>query len=73
MLTSFQVTLAPPKVPGARLDVYVVPGWGFYTFLLATMLSLIITHVILAFHRASVQPPEWKEARLKLLESNLYV
>eukprot|EP01117_Protostelium_nocturnum_P011002 TRINITY_DN3992_c0_g2_i1.p1 TRINITY_DN3992_c0_g2~~TRINITY_DN3992_c0_g2_i1.p1 ORF type:complete len:982 (-),score=368.11 TRINITY_DN3992_c0_g2_i1:214-3159(-) len=33
------------------VDVYVEPFWGFYSFLLATMLSLLITHVILHYHR----------------------
>jgi hypothetical protein len=35
-------------------DVLVTPEWGFYGFLLATMSSLALGHIILAFHRHAV-------------------
>eukprot|EP01125_Pyxidicula_operculata_P019199 TRINITY_DN694_c1_g1_i1.p1 TRINITY_DN694_c1_g1~~TRINITY_DN694_c1_g1_i1.p1 ORF type:complete len:571 (-),score=154.12 TRINITY_DN694_c1_g1_i1:331-2043(-) len=35
----------------SALDVYVEPQWGFFLFLIATMSSLVMTHIILAFHR----------------------
>ncbi|GMH69373.1 hypothetical protein TL16_g05142, partial [Triparma laevis f. inornata] len=35
-------------------DVLVTPEWGFYGFLLATMTSLALGHIILAFHRHAV-------------------
>ena len=31
--------------------MYVLPAGGFYSFLLATALSLMITHIIIHFHR----------------------
>ncbi len=33
------------------IDLYVEADMGFYTFLWATMLSLVITHILLAVHR----------------------
>jgi hypothetical protein len=38
------------------VDVTVMPKWGFYSFLLATMISLGLGHVILACHRLIVEP-----------------
>jgi small basic protein len=38
------------------VDVTVKPGWGFYGFLLATMISLGLSHIILACHRLIVEP-----------------
>jgi len=35
------------------VDVFVDPQWGIYSFLLSTMSSLLITHLVLAFHRGS--------------------
>jgi len=35
------------------VDVIVTPGIGFYLFLAATMLSLVISHVMLGIHRRS--------------------
>jgi hypothetical protein len=36
------------------IDLFVKAGLGFYSFLWATMLSLVITHIILAAHRWTV-------------------
>jgi len=36
------------------VDVLVVPDWGFFSFLLATMASLGLTHIIVAYHHISV-------------------
>jgi hypothetical protein len=36
------------------VDVTVLPKWGFYTFLLATMISLGLGHILLACHRLIV-------------------
>lgn len=33
------------------IDVFVEPHWGFYSFLLATVLSLLLTHWMLHYHR----------------------
>lgn len=38
------------------VNVTVLPKWGFYSFLLATMISLGIGHIILACHRLIVEP-----------------
>jgi hypothetical protein len=38
------------------VNVFVQPNWGFYGFLLATMISLGLGHIVLAFHRLVVQP-----------------
>lgn len=56
MLVSFHMTMVPKESPYSKMDIFVVPGWGFYVFLMATILSLILTHVILAFHRSCVSP-----------------
>jgi hypothetical protein len=39
-------------VPGIELVAYVVPKWGFYAFLLATMTSLLLGHWALYLHRS---------------------
>jgi len=38
------------------VNVTVLPKWGFYGFLLATMISLGLGHIILACHRLVVEP-----------------
>jgi hypothetical protein len=38
---------------GVALDVYVTPEYGFYGFLGATCLSLVVGHVMVFFHRQS--------------------
>ena len=38
------------------LDVYVTPKFGFYSFLLATVMSLVSGHAILFVHRRSTLP-----------------
>lgn len=37
--------------PGLSLEIVIVAQWGFYGFVIATMLSLASTHIILHFHR----------------------
>jgi len=37
--------------PGLSLDVVIMAQWGFYGFVIATMLSLSSTHIILHYHR----------------------
>ncbi len=36
-------------------EMLVLPKWGFYDFLLATMISLGLGHIILACHRLVVE------------------
>eukprot|EP01038_Epipyxis_sp_PR26KG_P004475 gene4475-6326_t len=54
----FQLTLTAPGQPTMQVivDVTVQPNWGFYSFLLATMMSLGIGHILLACHRLIVDP-----------------
>ncbi|KAL6068024.1 LBP/BPI/CETP family, carboxy-terminal domain protein [Balamuthia mandrillaris] len=40
-----------PEWDTSTATIVVKPDWGFYAFLLATIISLVITHVVLAFHR----------------------
>ena len=35
------------------VDVVVQPNWGIFAFIIATVISLISTHVVIAFHRAA--------------------
>jgi len=42
-----------PLQGGSVLEVVVLPQFGFYGFLFATMMSLVITHVLLYMHRSS--------------------
>mmetsp|Transcript_9007 Transcript_9007/g.26768 ORF Transcript_9007/g.26768 Transcript_9007/m.26768 type:complete len:454 (+) Transcript_9007:184-1545(+) len=37
--------------PGLSLEIVIVAQWGFYGFVIATMMSLLSTHVILHYHR----------------------
>eukprot|EP00301_Raphidiophrys_heterophryoidea_P013357 c20756_g1_i1.p1 GENE.c20756_g1_i1~~c20756_g1_i1.p1 ORF type:complete len:620 (-),score=213.93 c20756_g1_i1:79-1821(-) len=54
-VVAFRFHIANPEllVPGdiASVDVFVEPGWGIYGFLIAAILQLILTHVIIHFHR----------------------
>ena len=45
----------------ASLDVTVEPKWGFYSFLLATVLSLVLGHVTLGWHRAALESAAAKQ------------
>lgn len=42
--------------PGLEVLVTVKPKWGFYSFLLATMISLGLGHTIVACHRLVTEP-----------------
>ena len=35
------------------VDVIVKPNWGIFAFIIATVISLLSTHVVIAFHRAA--------------------
>merc|ERR1719453_1402488 len=37
------------------VDVVVRPGWGIFSFIIATVISLVSTHVVIAFHRSAVK------------------
>ena len=54
MMVAFRYNL---EVAGAgALDVYVTPAFGFYSFLFATIVSLLSGHAILFLHRRSTLP-----------------
>jgi hypothetical protein len=50
-----------------RLDLYVEPQYGFYCFVMATVLSLLVGHVILYCHRRSLS---WKSLNVANREAN---
>ena len=52
MMVAFQFDLFVAK--DVEINVYVRAEWGFYAFLLATMLSLILGHCVLHMHRVAV-------------------
>ena len=37
------------------VDVVVQPNWGIFAFIIATVISLISTHVVIAFHPAAAR------------------
>jgi hypothetical protein len=56
----FHLELSEPgqtQYPPTTLDVFVNPDFGFYLFLVATVLSLFLTHVLLHYQRAVAGPP----------------
>ena len=42
----------PPGILEA--DIIVTAGWGIFAFIIATVISLILSHVMIAFHRATI-------------------
>ena len=54
MLVSFRFH---SDIPGeAAVDAYVIPQFGFYSFLLGTVMSLVIGHALTFLHRFSLLP-----------------
>jgi len=49
IMVAFRSTV--PLGPDLSLEIVLVAQWGFYGFVVATMMSLLSTHVILHFHR----------------------
>uniref|UniRef100_A0A6B2KY53 Uncharacterized protein n=1 Tax=Arcella intermedia TaxID=1963864 RepID=A0A6B2KY53_9EUKA len=56
MMVAFRFHMAPPNISTA-MDVFVDPQWGVYCFIIATMLSLLISHILLFYHRKSLKQP----------------
>eukprot|EP00978_Attheya_sp_CCMP212_P001179 scaffold2452_cov52-Attheya_sp.AAC.2 len=52
MMVAFRYHVALSDV--GSLDVFVTPMYGFYSFLLATIISMICGHIILYLHRESM-------------------
>ena len=53
MVVAFRSTLALGQT---STDVYIVPKWGFYGFVFASVASLLSTHLILHLHRKVIYP-----------------
>mmetsp|Transcript_1563 Transcript_1563/g.3786 ORF Transcript_1563/g.3786 Transcript_1563/m.3786 type:complete len:474 (-) Transcript_1563:371-1792(-) len=49
IMVAFRSTV--PIGPDLSLEIVLVAQWGFYGFVMATMLSLLSTHLILHYHR----------------------
>jgi len=63
------------EMDGAYLDVDVVvkPEWGYYSFLIATMASLALSHVVLAMHRrAESHATDPEHGKRETLSSHLF-
>ena len=55
MAVAFRFHLADPHTPETQMDVFVAPDWGFHLFLIATIMTLIMSHILLAFHRGAFE------------------
>ena len=53
MMVAFRYHL---EILGVEADVYVTPQFGFYAFLVATIISLVAGHVMLYLHRRTMIP-----------------
>jgi hypothetical protein len=53
MMVAFRYHVDIGDVAAAAVDVYVTPHYGFYGFLVATCMSLVLGHVMVHFHRRS--------------------
>ena len=52
MMVAFKFHLAAKEhIYPLELDVYVNPYFGFYSFMVCTITSLLFTHVIIHYHR----------------------
>ena len=47
---------AAVHAPVVIVRIFVEANWGFYGFLLATMVSIILSHIILGCHRYAEEP-----------------
>jgi hypothetical protein len=61
LLAGHQIYLGPDHsgLPGGeaiRVTIFTVPGYGFYAFMLATMVSLAVGHAATFFHRFAASP-----------------
>jgi hypothetical protein len=60
MMVAFHFSLAPPVTPytpagSISFDAYVEPHFGFYSFVVATMISLVTTHFVIKVHQFSLE------------------
>lgn len=63
MMAGFRFHLATPKFTSFEgvtergiFDVFVVPEWGIFSFMGATILSLALGHIVLGFHMKATLP-----------------
>ena len=52
MVVAFRYHLELEK--GVQLDVFVIPKFGFYGFLIGTITSLVLNHILVFYHRKAV-------------------
>ena len=69
MMVAFRFHIASPS-NGMIVDVLVNPQWGFYGFLLATMTSLAMGHIVLAFNRHATAKGSMPENGEKMVLMN---
>lgn len=60
MMVAFHFSLTPPVsnfTPDGTIsfEAYVEPHFGFYSFLVATMLSLVLTHLVIRAHQYAIE------------------
>eukprot|EP00596_Hydrurales_sp_CCMP1899_P009730 CAMPEP_0119040798 /NCGR_PEP_ID=MMETSP1177-20130426/10836_1 /TAXON_ID=2985 /ORGANISM="Ochromonas sp, Strain CCMP1899" /LENGTH=1435 /DNA_ID=CAMNT_0007006205 /DNA_START=495 /DNA_END=4805 /DNA_ORIENTATION=+ len=58
------------QVPKALVEVLVQPNFGFFSFLLATMLSHILSHVVIACHEHVISTSVMKDSRSNNLDDS---
>jgi len=69
MLVAFQFHVQTGPLPNTNppqygiADVFVQPHIGFYSFLAATAMSLILSHIILALHNYALDKDSWKDSK----------
>ena len=54
MMVAFRLHIVQPHATGepyAAFDLIVDPLWGVQSFIIATIMSLVTTHIVLSFHR----------------------
>ena len=56
MMVSFNLNLNLWEEDVVIVRIFVEANWGFYGFLLATMVSIILSHIILGCHRYAEEP-----------------
>ena len=60
MMVAFRFHIVSPSslhfLPpgGLEADIVVTAGWGIFAFIIATVISLVLSHVMIAFHRADI-------------------
>jgi hypothetical protein len=53
----FDINLSVIPIVSPRIEIVVEGNFGFYGFVIATIISLIITHIIIHYHRLTREKP----------------